>query len=80
MVRRESVSHKCDVYSFGILAWEIVTQKVPFSDVKSYELPFRIAEGEVGITEASTSELNCMHPLMHPDTNWWQNQTFHCEH
>ena len=47
MMRREPVSKSCDVYSYGIFAWEIITRKVPFSDVKSYEISLRVAKGEV---------------------------------
>lgn len=28
--------------------WEIIAQKVPFSDAKSYEVPAKLAAGEVG--------------------------------
>jgi len=48
VVRRESVSKKSDVYSFGIITWEVITQKVPFSEVEAYALPIKVAEGEVG--------------------------------
>jgi len=56
MIRREPVSTSCDVYSYGIFAWEIVTKKKPFSDVKEYMVPMKVAEGEVGMI-AFTSEL-----------------------
>ena len=56
MIRREPVSKACDVYSYGIFAWEIVTKKKPFSDVKEYMVPMKVAEGEVGVL-AFTSEL-----------------------
>jgi len=49
MVRRDPVSKSCDVYSYGIFAWEIITQKKPFSDVIEFELPQKVAAGEVGI-------------------------------
>ena len=56
VIRREPVSKSCDVYSYGIFAWEIVTKKKPFSGVKEYELPMKVAAGEVGML-AFTSEL-----------------------
>ena len=48
MVRKEPLSKAADVYSYGILLWEIITQKAPFSDVNSYEVPAKVAAGEVG--------------------------------
>ena len=48
MVRKEPLSKAADVYCYGILLWEIITQKVPFSDVNSYEVPAKVAAGEVG--------------------------------
>lgn len=55
VVRRESVSKKSDVYSYGIIVWEVITQEVPFSEVVSYALPFKVAEGEVG-----NSNIHCI--------------------
>jgi len=48
MVRKEPLSKAADIYCYGILLWEITTQKVPFSDVNSYEVPAKVASGEVG--------------------------------
>ena len=47
MLRREPVSKACDVYSFGILLWEILVRKEPFSDITPIFLPSKIVEGEV---------------------------------
>ena len=47
MLRREPVSKACDVYSFGILLWEILVRKEPFSDITPIFLPSKIGEGEV---------------------------------
>ena len=49
MLRMEKVSKSCDVYSYGVLLLEIVTQEIPFSDVPHYMVPAKIAEGKVGI-------------------------------
>jgi len=47
MLRREPVSKSSDVYSYGIIVWETVTQQVPFSDVKFFEMFTKIISGEV---------------------------------
>ena len=50
MMEGVPVSKSCDVYSYGIFVWELVTQELPFSDVKP---PFmvmpRVMAGEVGV-------------------------------
>ena len=33
MLLRSEVSTACDVYSYGILLWEIITHEMPFPDV-----------------------------------------------
>jgi len=43
----EPVSKLCDVYSFGILLWEIVTYQLPFSDCLPFLVPGKVLEGEV---------------------------------
>jgi len=57
VVQGEPVSNSSGVYSYGILTWEIITQQVPFSDMMSYELPFRIAQGKVYTTNEGKSSL-----------------------
>jgi len=47
MLEREEVSKSCDVYSYGILLWAIITHKVPFEDVLYYLVPPKVLEGEV---------------------------------
>jgi len=45
---REPVSKSCDIYSYGIVLWEIVTQQVPFSGMQYFEIMKKVAAGEVG--------------------------------
>ena len=33
MMKRSPVSKSCDIYSYGIFLWELVTLQQPFSDV-----------------------------------------------
>jgi len=47
MFRREEVSKECDVYSYSILLWEIITHKVPFSDEGPFMIPALVISGKV---------------------------------
>ena len=47
MMKRQEVSKECDVYSYSILLWEIITHKLPFSDVIPLMLPMAVVEGKV---------------------------------
>jgi serine/threonine protein kinase len=43
----EDYGFSADVYSFAILLWQIVTTRIPFSDIKSFaEFHARVIQGE----------------------------------
>ena len=48
MLERKKVSKSCDVYSYGVLLFEIATQQKPFHDVRPYEIPGMTVAGKVG--------------------------------
>ena len=54
MLRREEVSKSCDVYSYGVLVFEIVTQQVPFPDVLPIVAAVMTMEGQVGHSEGTS--------------------------
>ena len=48
MMQREPVSKLCDVYSYGIFLWELLTQQQPFADVfPSFMVMPKVLAGEV---------------------------------
>ena len=63
------MSKSCDVYSYGIVLWEIITLRVPFSDVKDYEIPMKVAANEVGeayyTMQSSGCSIEQSHVLLH---------------
>ena len=48
MLQREKVSKSCDVYSYGVLLFEIATQQQPVPDVLPVLVPAMTMEGKVG--------------------------------
>ena len=45
------VSKLCDVYSYGILLWEIVTYQQPFADCIPFLVPLKVMDGKVSATD-----------------------------
>ena len=53
MLKRGKVSKSCDVYSYGVLLFEVVTQQVPFHDVPPFMAGVMAMDGKVGVSEGS---------------------------
>ena len=38
VLKEETYNHKCDVYSFGMTAWSIDAEAIPFTDVNDFKI------------------------------------------
>ena len=54
VLNEEPYSLKCDVFSFGMLLYELIFCKEPFSDIPAMEAAAKIRNGEVSILEVET--------------------------
>jgi len=45
LIRNESHSEKVDIWSFGIVLWEMVTRQVPFAGMEPFAIAFKVATG-----------------------------------
>jgi len=39
-------SEKADIYSFGMVCWELLTRKVPFDHIESFSVPVLVLKGK----------------------------------
>merc|ERR1719502_1353609 len=44
VIRHEMYDWRCDVYSYGVLAWEMLTYQIPFNNMMPVEAAFAVAK------------------------------------
>eukprot|EP00043_Microstomoeca_roanoka_P015685 m.157511 g.157511 ORF g.157511 m.157511 type:complete len:840 (-) comp16310_c0_seq2:138-2657(-) len=44
VIRNEHVTEKCDVWSFGVIAWELVTLETPYAGMEPYSILWLVAK------------------------------------
>ena len=35
----QTITKKSDIYSYGVVLWEIITRKIPFDEISLFEIP-----------------------------------------
>lgn len=43
---KKNYTEKADVYSYGIILWELFTRKMPFGDIEAFSVPLIVSKGE----------------------------------
>mmetsp|Transcript_25594 Transcript_25594/g.36064 ORF Transcript_25594/g.36064 Transcript_25594/m.36064 type:complete len:1059 (-) Transcript_25594:73-3249(-) len=56
VIRHESYSSNADVYSFGIVLWQLITREVPFATMTPIQAAYAVAEGRRPEIPASCPE------------------------
>ena len=56
VIRHESYSSNADVYSFGIVLWQLITREIPFSTLSPVQTAYAVAEGDRPTIPTSTPE------------------------
>ena len=56
VIRHESYSSNADVYSFGIVLWQLITREVPFATMTPVQTAYAVAEGHRPEIPSSTPE------------------------
>ena len=47
MIKEERYSKSCDLFSFGMVLWELTTHKLPFEGKSEFEVLTAIVDGKV---------------------------------
>merc|ERR1712196_479225 len=64
VITHQSYDHLCDVYSFGVLLWEILHQHIPFLNQKPLQAAFAVAMAKSRPEIKLRSELQCFGDLI----------------
>jgi len=64
VIMHKPYSHKCDVYSFGVLLWETLHRAVPFAHLSPVQVAFAVAVREARPTIALSPGLRVYSPLI----------------
>eukprot|EP01130_Rhizamoeba_saxonica_P018203 TRINITY_DN9034_c0_g1_i1.p1 TRINITY_DN9034_c0_g1~~TRINITY_DN9034_c0_g1_i1.p1 ORF type:complete len:373 (+),score=78.17 TRINITY_DN9034_c0_g1_i1:955-2073(+) len=43
---KKDYTEKADIYSFGIVMWELISRQLPFPNIPSYSIPILVTKGE----------------------------------
>ena len=46
VLNNEKYTFAADVYSFGIVLWELVTRKIPWNGVPTFNIPVMVVKGK----------------------------------
>lgn len=69
MITKKHFSKKADVYSFGIVLWELLTGHVPFEDLSPVQVAFAVVHKHARLP----IPLNCPSPLGHLMHQCWHS-------
>lgn len=47
MLRSEVVTTASDIYSFGVVLWELVTRQIPFKGLEDFTIMYQVAQNHV---------------------------------